>query len=216
MATKKTEEVITLNIPALDIRTIRIHVVGDSPLIMHNWSEKAKKEMLDKEMGVAKSKKHDIRDPFREFIESIYWLSNEPEEKTPEGFEKAIEAGATFGFPSVAIKAAAIAAGYRCGVLPNQVIAKGAIHITGEFIPITGSVPTIREDMVRLGGITRAADLRYRGEFTNWESTFDVSYNAGVFTAEQVVNLFNLGGYACGLGEWRVEKDGDFGRFHCE
>lgn len=48
MAVKKETEVIT--IPAIDIRTATITIKGDSPLIVHKWSEKAKKMMLDKQI----------------------------------------------------------------------------------------------------------------------------------------------------------------------
>ena len=57
MATKKTETQ-AVSIPAIDIRTAIIKVVGDSPLIMHKWSEKARKEILDKQMKKAKTKGH--------------------------------------------------------------------------------------------------------------------------------------------------------------
>jgi hypothetical protein len=33
---------------------------------------------------------------------------------------------------------------------------------------------------------------------------------------EQIVNLFNIGGFACGVGEWRPGKDGSNGMFHVE
>ena len=48
MATKKTEERIV--IPEIELRTMKIKVVGDSPLITHKWSEKAKRMMLDKQV----------------------------------------------------------------------------------------------------------------------------------------------------------------------
>ena len=35
-------------------------------------------------------------------------------------------------------------------------------------------------------------------------------------TIEQIINCVNAGGYSVGIGEWRPEKDGDFGRFHIE
>jgi hypothetical protein len=88
-----------------------------------------------------------------------------------------------------------------------------AFHIDGEFIEIKGS-PISREDMVRIGMGT--ADIRYRGAFNEWSSVFQVKYNAGAISIEQLVNLINLGGFACGLGEWRVEKGGSFGMFHVE
>ena len=54
MATKKTETT-AISIPAIEIRTATIKVVGDSPLIMHAWSDKAKQMILDKQMKKAKS-----------------------------------------------------------------------------------------------------------------------------------------------------------------
>jgi hypothetical protein len=81
----------------------------------------------------------------------------------------------------------------------------------GEYVEITG-IPTMREDMVRIGMGT--SDVRYRGEFNPWEATFTVKYNANVFSAEQIINLFNLGGFACGIGEWRAEKGGSYGMYH--
>ena len=208
MATKNNE---TVMIPAINIQYATISIVGDSPLIVHKWSEKAKKEILDKQMKKAKTKGHDAKDPVRDFIDSLYWLDGEPEEKTEEGFAKAIQNGARFGFPSVAFKASAVAAGYRSGVTKNLVSMYGAFHIDGEFVEIKG-VPEMREDMVRVG--MGAADIRYRGEFKDWSATFPVKYNASAISLEQLVNLFNLGGFACGLGEWRAEKGGAFGAYH--
>ena len=162
-------------------------------------------------MKKAKTKGHDAKDPVRDFIDSLYWLDGEPEEKTEEGFVRAIQDGARFGFPSVAFKASAVAAGYRSGVTKNLVSMYGAFHIDGEFVEIKG-IPEMREDMVRVG--MGVADIRYRGEFKEWSATFQVKYNASVISLEQLVNLFNLGGFACGLGEWRPEKGGAFGMYH--
>lgn len=208
MATKNNE---TVSIPAINIQYATITVVGDSPLIVHKWSEKAKKEILDKQMKKAKTKGHDAKDPVRDFIDSLYWLDGEPEEKTEEGFAKAIQNGARFGFPSVAFKASAVAAGYRSGVTKNLVSMYGAFHIDGEFVEING-VPDMREDMCKVG--MGVADIRYRGEFKEWSATFQVKYNASAISLEQLVNLFNLGGFACGLGEWRIEKGGSYGAYH--
>ena len=212
MATKTTNEQ-AITIPALDIRTATVKIVGDSPLIMHKWSEKAKKEILDKQMKKAKSKGHDAKDPFADFISSMYWLDGEPENKTPEGFAAALEDGARFGFPSTAVKAAAVAAAYRAGITKNMVSMNGAFHVIGEFVEINGE-PVMREDMVKVG--MGVADIRYRGEFPEWWSSFTVRYNAAVLSLEQLINMINMGGFACGIGEWRAEKGGTFGAFHVE
>jgi hypothetical protein len=70
----------------------------------------------------------------------------------------------------------------------------------------------MREDTVRVG--MGVADLRYRGEFDPWAAILPVQYNAGVMSAEQVVTLINLGGFASGVGEWRPQRNGIYGRFH--
>lgn len=203
----------TVTIPAINIQYATIRVVGDSPLIVHKWSEKAKKEILDKQMKKAKTKGHDAKDPVRDFIESLYWIDGEPEDKTENGFARAIENGARFGFPSVAVKASAVSAGYRSGVTRDKVSMNAAFHIDGELVEIKG-IPEMREDMVRIGMGT--ADIRYRGMFSEWSATIQVKYNASAISLEQLVNLINLGGFACGLGEWRPEKGGQFGMFHVE
>mgnify|MGYP001252469461 CR=1 FL=1 len=63
------------DIPAIEISTFELTLVGDSPLIVHAWSEKAKKEILDKQMKVAKTKVRSIRNPAADFIDSLYWLT---------------------------------------------------------------------------------------------------------------------------------------------
>lgn len=66
------------DIPAIEISTFELTLVGDSPLIVHAWSEKAKKEILDKQMKVAKTKVRSIRNPAADFIDSLYWLTKKP------------------------------------------------------------------------------------------------------------------------------------------
>ena len=210
-ANKKRELVI----PAINIEYMTLRIVGDSPLIVHAWSEKAKREMLEKQQKKAKTKGHDIRNPVAEFIDSLYWLEGKPddEHKNEEGFTAAIHNGAKFGFPSTAFKAAAVSAGYRAGVTKDKVSVNASFHIDGEFTEIEG-IPEMREDMVKIGMGT--ADLRYRGEFKEWSAEITLKYNAGATTPEQLANLLNLGGFACGIGEWRPEKSGAYGMFHVE
>ena len=200
-------------VPPVEVKDVTLELVGDSPLIVHAWSEKAKREMLDKQMGVAKSKKHDPRNPVADFVGSLYWLDGMPEEPTAEAFERAVKGGARFGFPVTAFKAAAVDGAFRAGVTKNKVTMYGAFHISGEMAEILlPRPPKMREDMVRIGMGT--ADIRYRGEFEEWRTALHIRYNSGAVTLEQLVNLFNFGGFTCGVGEWRVEKGGSYGMFH--
>ena len=81
------------------------------------------------------------------------------------------------------------------------------------MLEIKSDTPEIREDMVRVGMGT--ADIRYRGQLNNWSTEFNLIYNVnGLYDLDAIVNAINAGGLLCGIGEWRPEKDGDFGRFH--
>lgn len=179
-------------IPSIRRQQVRLTLVGDSALISHKWSDKAKKEMLDKQMKQAKTAKA-AKDPERDYRESLYEFP-----------------GGGYGFPCVAFKAAAVGAcRFTDGLKMTE--ARGAFHVDGELAKIEGE-PSMREDMVRVGMGT--ADIRYRGEFKEWRTTLNVTYNADAISVEQIVNLFNLAGFGVGVGEWRPEKDGSYGRFH--
>ena len=213
MATKKTE---VIEIRPIEIKKVTVRVVGDTPLIMHAWSEKAKRMMLEAQMGIAKGKKKEVKNPADDFIRSMYWLTPMPEDGTMESFEEAIENGARFGFPVTAFKQAAISAAYRMGWAKDKMSMRGAFFIDSDengMIEIHSDTPEMREDMVKVGMGT--ADIRYRGEFKNWYADLTISYNAnGQYSLENIVNIINAGGYVCGVGEWRPERDGQNGMFH--
>lgn len=194
-----------VQIPQIEVRTLKLRLVGDSPLIVHAWSEKAKRQMLDKQMKKAKAAK-EAKDPWADFVASLYWLDGVPKDAT----EKAVAKG-RFGFPCVAFKSAAVGA-CRFSENVKMTEARGAFHVQGELAELVGEAPKMREDMVRVGMGT--ADVRFRGEFTNWSVVLDVAYNSAALSVDQIVNLFNIGGFGVGVGEWRPEKDGSYGRFH--
>ena len=213
MATKNVE---LIEIKPIEVKKTTIRVVGDTPLIMHAWSEKAKREMLEKQMKKTKSSAREAKNPVEDFIRSMYWLSQIPTDMSEDGFEKAIANGARFGFPVTAFKQAAISAAYRMGWAKDKMSLRGAFFIDGDenqMIEIHSEVPIMREDMVKVG--MGVADIRFRGEFRNWYADMTISYNSnGQYTLEQIINIINAGGYVCGVGEWRPERDGQYGMFH--
>ena len=223
MATKK--ETAVVNIPELKLEQFTLKIVGDSPLISHAWSEKAKLMMLNKQQKKAATAK-EVRRPMVEFAESLYWLTEKPDlmnltDEQAHDVLTEIIPKSKFGFPIRAFKAAALDGGYQQGALVRnagsgdlaKTTARGAFHIIGEFAVIDGT-PTPREDMARIGQGT--SDLRYRAEFKSWRTELTITYNANVLTMEQIVNLFRLGGFSNGVGDWRPAKNGSFGTFHVE
>ncbi len=202
-------EVTLITILPPKIERLEIKIVGDTTLIPHSWSEKAKKEMLDKQMKKAKQGR-EAKDPERDYRESLYWLDKDGNlisaKKTDPNKHK------YFGFKTIAFKAAAVRAANDVGL--QMTLTRRAFHILGEFVPIKFSKITMREDMVRIGMGT--ADLRYRGEFHDWSTTLPISFNARIISPEQIFNLLNTAGFGVGVGEWRPERNGVNGMFHVE
>lgn len=213
MATKNVE---LIEIRPIEVKKTTIRIVGDTPLIMHAWSEKAKLEMLQKQMKATKTSAREAKNPVEDFIRSMYWLTPMPEEFTEEAFEATIANGARFCFPVTAIKQAAISAAYRMGWTKDKMSMRGAFFIDSDenqMVEIFSDPPIMREDMVKVGMGT--ADIRFRGEFRNWYADLTISYNSnGQYSLEQILNVINAGGYVCGIGEWRPERDGQYGMFH--
>jgi len=230
---KTASENTIIKINPIKIQKLDITIVGDTPLLVHAWSEKAKREMLEAQQKLKKDKKaKEIRNPFREYVDAMYWITPKPdfdgmtEAEMKKAFEKAVANGAKFGFPIIAIKQGAMEACYHAGLAKKTFMRSafyinqkgGTIYEGNELAVIeTSEPPAFREDMVKIGGMTKVADLRYRPEFRNWKMHLTVSLiDTGVFTMESIVNAINLCGYMNGIGEWRMERDGNFGHFHVE
>ena len=195
--TKMAEKPVVLM--ELDERQIRVRIRGTTSLIVHAWSAKAVKMMEDAQQKKAKKAK-EAKDPVIE-CESCQYRDADGKSCFPaSAFKKAMISAATSiedkRFPKTKIRQ--------------------SIFVEGHLLPILGPEPSMRTDPVRLraGG---SADIRYRPEFpAGWTMDLTLTYNAAVVSAEQVVNLLNLAGFAVGIGDWRPEKDGNNGRFRVE
>ena len=224
MATKKETGI---DIRPLREEAVEFEIVGRTPLILHNFSEKARREMLEKQMKANGGKaKHEAKVPVNDFINSLYWLTPQPadgkdNDEAWANFEKAVAEGARWGFRVSGIKQSIIMGAMRAGLDVKGTELKGNLLIEGtapgstfDLAAIEGPAPTMREDMVRLAGPSRVADVRHRAEFATWRIPLRMTYDAsGKYSIEQLLNCVNYGGRYCGIGEWRPDKDGQFGMY---
>lgn len=180
--------------------TVSVPIVGTMPLIVHNFSEKSKRQMLDAQQG-RKSPKQ-VRDPETEYNAAFY--------RTKDGY----------GFPVTAFKACTVGAARFYGKDVRMTELRQFMFFHGHLsekdpqalVEIVGT-PRMREDVVRLGGPSRSADLRYRPEFPEWSATLLVTYVTSSLSRASVLSLIDAGGMGIGIGEWRPEKRGEFGTF---
>lgn len=186
--------------------TLIVPIKGLTPLIMHKFDEKAKRMLLEAQQG--KKKVKEIRDPEDDYQRCFYRMD------MGDGSDH-------YGFPVVAFKAATVsAARFMSGKNMTMTGMKQALFFKGaitpadsnELVEIVGE-PRMREDMVRLGGPSRSADVRYRPEFPEWSATLEVTYVEALIDCDTVVTLIDAAGQYVGVGEWRPQKDGTFGTY---
>ncbi len=183
----------------IGVGQIQVQISGFSPLIVHKWSEKSKAEMLanqqmtKEEKALAKANRR-RKDPKEDFLGAQYIVNGK------------------HCFPTIAIKKAMIEAGFMLGI-PRGVV-RQAIYILGDYFEIKHKHCTMREDAVRVGTFrNRVPDLRYRPQYEPWSATLDFQFRTDMIKPDQLVNLLQNAGFSVGIGEWRPQKDGQFGRF---
>lgn len=218
-ATPKTVNLTSVLSKQTPYTRFNVWIVGETPLITHAWSEKAKREMLSKQAKATKGGKV-ARDPHEDFVNSLYEMGD-----------------GTYGFPTMGIKNAVLSAAHKDrGIARTAVL--GALWLDAQMVrtrpALAGAIcdmpltriyggdpdqpnhpPLCREDMVKIGsGLNKVANLAYRAQFTCWAMKISGKYNASVLTDEALIFLIGEAGMASGLGEWRNERKGLFGAFH--
>jgi len=189
-----------ISIDRIAQETIRVPILGVSPLIMHKFSEKAKRQMLDATQGRRTPK--EPKDPRAEYESCLHHL------------------GDGYGYPADAFKQATVGAARFYGKELTMTALNQFIFITGEvgddgrqLVRIEGE-PRMREDIVRVG--RGGTDLRYRPEFYPWSARVDVTYFSNAITRETVLSAIDAGGLAIGVGDWRPERKGTFGTYRID
>lgn len=193
-------------------KTFSLWIVGDTPLITHAWSEKARREMLAKQTKAVKGGK-DARDPHADFVSSLYDMGDDTYGFPATGFKNAI-LGVAHKDKGIARTAVMSALWIDAQMTKTRPALAGAI-CDMPLLRIYGSQPEMREDMVRVGaGLNKTATLAYRAQFTIWAFRVSGKFNSDTLTEEALAFLIDEAGVSSGIGEWRNERKGMFGAFH--
>ena len=200
-------EAAALLIKPIRQEILEIDIVGLTPLIVSRFSEKAKAQMLAAQQG--RKRQPEKRDPRREFLASLYRAGTYPDSEEIR-----------YGLPSMAFKMCTIGAGRFWGKQVKMTELRQFMTFYGISVPseagrmvVLNGRPRMREDYVRLAGVNHPADLRYRGCFYKWSATLIVGYTSNLLERASLVSLIEAGGGNVGVGEWRPERNGEFGTF---
>lgn len=202
----KTAEIIHVE----PLKRTRLHVKirgTDQPLVINRFSEKSKIEIRSKQQQIARVGKRDKRNPEAEGEAARY-----------------VDDKGRDCIPAICLKNAIVDMASLDDNLTKTLLRR-AFFVRGEPGCVVDNRPCIPikfkkrkdavEDVVRLAGPARPADLRYRPYYEGWELEFDVEYaeDLGV-NANVLINLLSRAGFCNGLGENRPQKTGgEFGTF---
>lgn len=173
---------------------------GCESLIVNRFSEKSKQELIDRDQNKkgGRNKERPPRDPQAEYKASAYCLPG------PRTGEK----GVRYGLKAIGFKKALVRAGKPIDGITMVDLTQNVFVAADEagLIEIKGK-PQMREDMVRIGKApNKSPQVRYRAEFLKWSAKIAIRFNADMFDAEEIINLFARAGMGVGWGELRMEK----------
>lgn len=176
-------------------------LVGVSPLIFNQVSEKAKRELLlpagrKNAAARALSLKHD---PIEEYRNSVY-RSRDDDSPT------------RLVFPAPAFKKALATAALDIPGATKSAVGRLS-WVTGDKIPIYG-VPQLHMGIVRSADMNRTPDVRTRAILPRWACAIRINFVQPQLSEKNVVHLLAAAGILCGIGDYRQERGaGSYGQF---
>jgi hypothetical protein len=200
---QSTPEIVS--IPKLPIKTVEIEVTGISPLVVNKWSNKSIIQIKEKQEHLQISPRK-ARNPKQECEDAIYYIDKA---KTRYGFK-------IMGFKRSMVEASTCVPEKKISkalVMRNITIADYLLPDTPtmDLVEIKSSTPKMLTSNVTLG--SGVGDLRYRPIFKKWSATLPFEYNETIISKQQILQLLALAGHHVGVGEWRNDKGGIYGRF---
>ncbi len=189
---------VGLIIAAPNFQVVAFLIRGDSPYVQNKFSEKARKEMHDKQEAGSTAKKGTKRESknFKKCYEDAMY-------KSKDGWH---------GIPAPAFRNACISACRVCGFQMTKAklsivcLADGFDPGDGTpLVKITKGKPKYSELPVR--NATGVIDLRARPMWDpGWEAVVRLQFDADQFTLQDVTNLLHRVGKQVGIGEGRPDS----------
>ena len=186
---------VTITPPKFE--TVKITIVGDTKLVVHKFSKKAREQIRRKQEEGSRAKKGTKREPknFDELYKEAAYISKEE----------------WYGFPAAAIRNSMVSAckivGFHMtkGKLGIFIEQDGFDEETGRPLIKVNGTPHPHEDYVRIddGG----CDINVRPMWDeNWTADIRIRYDADMFSMKDIVNLLHRAGLQVGILEGRPDS----------
>lgn len=194
MAFSKKDDGVAVIKPANIVRTT-LRIRGTAPLVINNFSFKARQKMMA-DMATPKSaKKAKSERPPRDYQEDFMQARH----LSVEGWD---------GIACPAFRAAMIDACRTVGLVMTK--AKMSVFVIPDGLDKADGTPLVRIDAgapERTESLVRndngSADIRIRPMWREWAANVTLEFDADMITPESVVNLLDRAGRQVGIGEGR-------------
>lgn len=194
----KKEETAEITVVPLKRATVKLRIIGTTPLFQNRMANKVKEQLL---VGGARKTRADRvaikHDPLQEFRNSAEILPDGP---------------TALGLRVTAVKAAMATAAIETPGLSKASVQR-LLFMPGDFVPLYGT-PWLRMDVTRSADINKTPDIRTRAFLPKWGAEVTVQFITPQLSISSVVALLCNAGVLIGVGDYRQEKGkGAFGSF---
>ncbi len=191
-----------ISAPKMAILTVPLKQMGESPLVIHAFSAKARAMMREAQELGSVGKKNRKKDP-KDF-EAVYQGARHI---SRDGWD-----GATCATFRNSMISACRLVGFKMtiGKLSIFVEADGKSAADGTpLVRIIGEPVPFEAPVRNASGV---ADIRVRPRWDEWTANLRVRYDREQFSDEDVINLIVRAGAQCGIGEGRPDSSNSFGQ----
>lgn len=191
------------------MKNITLKIVGNGPILMRSDRMANPLDPIKKRMSVFTAKRKKTDDD-HEQIAKIEWEAGMYHDDSVGPY-----------LPGRMFKAAMIGAAKKTKDGPK--IKSGVVVMT-EKAPLQYDGPREIEKMwntrkftdMRSVVVQRARIMRCRPIFSSWSASFDLVFDDSVIDRADIIRIAETCGTMVGVGDYRPENGGDFGRFNVE
>jgi hypothetical protein len=183
-----------------DLISIKITIRGITPLLCNKFTDQAAMAASD---GTRSSAAAGDRGTPREICEQALYLDEKGKPCIPQpNLLRCIVDGGSFH-----------KAGKKQITTKQESLLYGCLDIEELLIPIKFKQPWSVDTRPIVNPSTKGRVLRHRPKFYDWELSFKAQLNTAIVGINLLRKIVDDAGVKCGLGDYRPNRKGPFGRF---
>lgn len=193
---EKKKEKVEKKVSVLQINVVKatFKIVGKSPLLSDKMPQATLNAIQDKQAGVAKGNKKQVRDIELEIDEAVHYLQD-----------------GSVGFPAAGFKAGMIEATSFVGdKMFSKKLIKGLqiVNVVDGLVPISFKKKDVLKHNV-------GSNTKHTPQFHDWTCNLEIKYDENNVSASDLATLINYAGFYSGIGIWspRCKSGGSYGMY---